>query len=250
MVRNWSVQAENAPGSFYAWSGPALLSVNDQGDATEDRLTGFFFRETRYLSRLALRLNGELPFRCSAARINANKIEFTYIYPSLDVGAGGGSGSAGQSRSHGILRRDIDLKLTYEVHPAWLDIVLCLTSRWDPTADVEVTWELAADYRDMPEVQSGRVRPSRVPGEVLHVLDWIVRPEVAAQAEWIIGDAITCSDNQGIGRAPRDAEARSEQFLALRQAVINGRRTETAQHRFIGIEIVALQAAIGPRGNG
>src|SRR5687768_13973861 len=141
MVRNWLVQAENAPGSVYAWRGPALLSVDDQGCVEEDQFTGFFFRETRYLSRLALRLNGESPFRCSVGRINANRLEFTSIYPSLDVGAGGGSGSAGQSRSHGILRRGIDLKLAYEVHTAWFDIVLCLTSRWDERVEVDVGWE-------------------------------------------------------------------------------------------------------------
>jgi glycogen debranching enzyme len=156
MLRNWLTQAENAPRLFCAWRGSALLLADDQGEAADERLTGFFFRETRYLSRLALRLNGESPFRCSAARVDANKLEFTYIYPALDVGAGGGSGSAGQSRSRGILRRGIDIKLAYYVHPSWLDVVLIATSRWDESAELDIAWEVAADYRDIPEVQSGR----------------------------------------------------------------------------------------------
>jgi hypothetical protein len=145
--------------------------LDDNGAATADKVAGFFFRETRYLSNLVLRLNGESPFRCSAAQINANRLEFTYIYPPVNLGAGGGSGSGGQSSWQGILRRGIDVRLACDVHPCWLDIFAELTSRWDERVKVVVEWVLGADYVDMPEAQSGagssrrpsRSRPMRTP---------------------------------------------------------------------------------------
>jgi hypothetical protein len=81
VLRNWCVRAEAQPGVWCAWRGPALLVLDDNGIAKADTVAGFFFRETRYLSNFALRINGESPFRCSAAQINANRLEFTYIYP-------------------------------------------------------------------------------------------------------------------------------------------------------------------------
>jgi glycogen debranching enzyme len=156
MLRNWCVRAEAQPGIWCAWRGPALLVLDDSGAATAETLAGFFFRETRYLSHLALRLNGESPFRCSAAQVNANRLEFTYIYPPVDVGAGGGSGSGGQSQWRGILRRGIDIRFACDVHPSWVDVTAELTSRWDERVEVDVAWLLGADYVDMPEAQSGR----------------------------------------------------------------------------------------------
>ncbi|HET8548683.1 MAG TPA: amylo-alpha-1,6-glucosidase, partial [Bryobacteraceae bacterium] len=43
-----------------------------------------------------------------------------------------------------------------EVHPCWVDITAELTSRWDEHVELGVAWQVAADYVDMPEAQSGR----------------------------------------------------------------------------------------------
>lgn len=155
MFRPWLIRAGTPPDRYCAWRGSSLLVVDAQGNASPEKLTGFFFRETRYLSRLELRLNGELPFCCSGAQINANRLEFTYVYPPLDIGAGGGSGSGGQSAWKGILRRGIDLRLVYEVHASYLDITAHVTSRWDEMVELSVEWELDSDYADMPQVQGG-----------------------------------------------------------------------------------------------
>jgi glycogen debranching enzyme len=156
VLGDWCVRAEAQPGLWCAWRGSALIVLDDNGSAAGNGVSGFFFRETRYLSKFGLRLNGEAPFRCSVAQANANRLEFTYIYPPVDVGAGGGSGSGGQSSWRGILRRDIDIRVTCEVHPCWLDVTAELTSRWDEHVEVDVEWLLGADYVDMPEAQSGR----------------------------------------------------------------------------------------------
>ena len=45
------------PDTLYAWSGQSLLVVNTRGECAEDqRLTGYYFRETRFLRTLQLRV--------------------------------------------------------------------------------------------------------------------------------------------------------------------------------------------------
>src|SRR5258705_11894816 len=47
------------PDTLYAWSGPSLLVVHTRGECAEDqRLSGYYFRETRFLRVLQLRING------------------------------------------------------------------------------------------------------------------------------------------------------------------------------------------------
>jgi glycogen debranching enzyme len=156
MISQWSVRAENLPGEYSAWRGPSLLVLDADGRASPTAVQGWFFRETRYISQLGLRLNGEAPLRCSVAQVNANRLEFTFIYPPVNVGAGGGSGSGGQSQWKGILRRGIDVQLAFDIHPASIEISARLTSRWDERAEVDIEWQLQADYAAIPEAQSGK----------------------------------------------------------------------------------------------
>ena len=58
------------PDTLYAWAGPSLLVVNTRGESAEDqRLTGYYFRETRFLRTLQLRVNGHIPWPCEAASL-------------------------------------------------------------------------------------------------------------------------------------------------------------------------------------
>ena len=48
----------------YAWHGQSLLITTDRGDCTDaDALTGFYFREARYLRMLRLVVDGEATVR-------------------------------------------------------------------------------------------------------------------------------------------------------------------------------------------
>jgi hypothetical protein len=42
MLRNWCVRAEAQPGVWFAWSGPALLVLDDNGVATADKVAGSY----------------------------------------------------------------------------------------------------------------------------------------------------------------------------------------------------------------
>ena len=46
---------------LYAWKGPSLLIVDTAGECgADERLSGYYFREARFLSRLGLTINGGL----------------------------------------------------------------------------------------------------------------------------------------------------------------------------------------------
>jgi len=137
----WAVDAANARSLLYAWRGRSLLVTDANGIVGDGPTTGYYFRETRYLSQLKFSLNGDLPVCCSSAHVNANRLEFTYIYPDVEEADGGGTGSGGQSSVHGILRRGLDLRLALESHVSWLDVSLCLTNRWNDAVSLDLAGE-------------------------------------------------------------------------------------------------------------
>src|SRR5690606_10375841 len=108
------------PEIVYAWRGPAALIVDNSGRAGTDTLTGFYFRQTRFLNTLQLTLGQVEPYRCSLAQAAPNALEVTYIHPEVERGGGGGSGSGGLGRKGDLLYRDLDLRLRYRVRPASL----------------------------------------------------------------------------------------------------------------------------------
>src|SRR5207253_8366028 len=68
----------------YAWHGQSLLITNDRGDCTEDdALTGFYFREARYLRTLCLLVNGESPWLCETAATSPTRLDFMYVHPEI-----------------------------------------------------------------------------------------------------------------------------------------------------------------------
>jgi glycogen debranching enzyme len=150
------VRAHNRPEILYAWRGPSVLTVDSRGRCGREHLTGYFFRETRYLRELGLHINGEEPFLCSVAEAGPNVLEFSYIYPPVESQGGGGSGSGGSGTHGGILFRGLDLDLSYHVHPAAMEAILRLTSRWDARVEFELAWLLSADFAGLSEVQAGK----------------------------------------------------------------------------------------------
>ena len=73
-------------------------------------LTGFYFREARFLSTVRLEIDGERLWLCEAASISHDQLQFVYTYPEVAVYEGGGSGQAGdeEPRNHqGIPQRGI-----------------------------------------------------------------------------------------------------------------------------------------------
>lgn len=154
------VVAHTRPGLRMAWRGPSLVLLDSEGRAEPGRagaspLLGYYFRETRHLSALALLIDGEVPFPCSVAEVAPHALELSQIYPPVAPGTAGGSGSGASGRRHGLLYRTLDLDLRVQVGVAALAVTLRVTNRWDERTEFDVAWVLAADYAGLLEAQGG-----------------------------------------------------------------------------------------------
>jgi len=147
------------PDTVYAWSGSSVLITNCRGECTDDlTLTGFYFRETRYLATLRLEVNGDRPWLCEIATPEPDRIEVLLLYPEMERFGGGGSGQSGDEvlrDERGIPYRALDLQLSYRVSPASLDADLLVTNRSPEAVRCEIAWALEADFADLQEAHAG-----------------------------------------------------------------------------------------------
>ena len=145
---------------LYAWKGPSLLIVSMRGECSpEHPLSGYYFREARFLRTLRLAINGERPWLCEAASIDPESLALNYVHPEIKVPGGGGTGQSGDEETldeHGIPERSLDIRLSYHVNVAALDVVLTITNSARGPVHFELAWDLGADYADIQEAQAGR----------------------------------------------------------------------------------------------
>ena len=164
------------PELLCAWHGPSLLVTNSHGACGDDQtLSGFFFREARYLRTQRLLINGETPWLCEAATEDPRTLRFVYVYPELREFGGGGSGqSAGEGAASagnatlgsrlrggdggddGIAPRTLDVLVTHRVGIASLSTELEVTNRGRHEVSVTLAWQLDADFADIAEALEGR----------------------------------------------------------------------------------------------
>jgi len=153
-------QAAVRPDTLYAWSGPSLLVVNTQGGCAEDqRLSGYYFRETRFLRTLQLRINGHTPWPCEATSIAPDTLAFTYVHPEITNPTGGGTGQAGDEENtdrDGVPERAIDIRVIYVVRPGWLDVRAVVANRARKPLHLTIGWTIGADYTDIQEAEASR----------------------------------------------------------------------------------------------
>ena len=148
------------PDILYAWRGPSLLVVNTRGECGDGQpLSGYYFREARFLRTLRLEIDGDAPWLCEAAAIDPTSLAFTYTYPEIKEPGGGGTGQSGdeeETDARGIPIRSLDLRLSLRAGVADLAIVLTIANRARRPLDCEVAWKLGADFADIQEAQSRR----------------------------------------------------------------------------------------------
>jgi len=150
--------ARVSPDLLCAWRGPSLLVTNTRGECGADQpLSGYFFREARFLRSLHLQFNGHAPWLCEAASVSPEELAFTFVYPELTVFGGGGSGQSGDEEStdeQGIRHRALALIITYVVTLTGVRIVARITNHSKREVDGEVAWNVDADFADILEAQS------------------------------------------------------------------------------------------------
>lgn len=155
------------PDTLYAWSGPSLLVVNTRGECGPDqRLAGYYFRETRFLRTLTLRINGHGPWPCEAAAIDTATLSFTYVHPEISEPGGGGTGQAGDEEKtdhDGIPERSIDVRVTYTVRPGLLDVRATFTNRSRRPVRFVASWDVDWDFTDIQEAEASHPKNHGLP---------------------------------------------------------------------------------------
>jgi hypothetical protein len=88
------------PGQVCVWKGPSLLVTDARGDCGErEQLSGYYFREARFLKTLRLEVNARSPWLCESSLLDPHTLAFTYNHPELTEFGGGGSGQSGDDVS-------------------------------------------------------------------------------------------------------------------------------------------------------
>jgi glycogen debranching enzyme len=148
------------PGQLYAWKGPSLLLVNPRGDCGDDeQLSGYYFREARFLRTLRLDVNGHSPWICEAVLLAPDVLSFTYVYPELTEFGGGGSGQSGDDAStdaDGIPHRALSLRAVYAVRIGGLGVTLSIANHSTHAVELDIAWALDADFADIQEAHGGK----------------------------------------------------------------------------------------------
>jgi glycogen debranching enzyme len=140
-----------------------MLVTDQDGDVGREQLSGFFFRETRYLSRLAFELSGHTPHLCSIHANDRREICIVAVHPELNQFGGGGTGESGQQPTPTILglpARALELRTRLVVRPASLALTTEIVNRARVTVNLRAAWSLAADFADLSEAMGGHA-PAR-----------------------------------------------------------------------------------------
>jgi glycogen debranching enzyme len=147
------------PEDLYAWYGPALLICDRRGTCGEPHgLSGFYYREARFLRTLRLEIDGTEPWLCESASVDPRTLTFNFIYPELTTFGGGGSGQSGDEETadeRGIPHRALALRLTYRVGLADLSATLTVANHASRSVECDVAWTVDADFADIQEAPSG-----------------------------------------------------------------------------------------------
>jgi glycogen debranching enzyme len=148
------------PGQLYAWKGPSLLLVDTRGECgAADQLSGYYFREARFLRTLRLEINGHSAWPCEATVLDTHTLAFTYIYPELTEFGGGGSGQSGDDVStdaDGIPHRALSLRATLSLSIARFAVSITISNHSTRQVEADVSWVMDADFADIQEAHGGR----------------------------------------------------------------------------------------------
>jgi hypothetical protein len=144
----------------YAWLGPSLLLTTVHGDVgPSEPLSGYWFREARHLSRLRLVVNGEQPWLCSEGANGPEERLLVFTHPEVTSFGGGGSDASDdeiQRDGKGLPQRAIDIRMRQRVALSGLEIAVVIGNRAAELVDLELAWELDADFADLQEALGGK----------------------------------------------------------------------------------------------
>jgi glycogen debranching enzyme len=146
------------PDTLCAWKGPSLLVVNTRGECGADQaVSGYYFREARFLSACRLEIDGHPAWLCEAAAVDTDVLEFAYVFPEVAQYGGGGSGQSGDDEprdGRGLPQRGLNIHVSYQVHVASLEVRASILNSSKEVLEFDVGWRLDADFADIQEAQA------------------------------------------------------------------------------------------------
>lgn len=147
------------PDTLYAWKGPSLLVTNTRGECGPDQgLSGYYFREARFLRTCRPEVNGQKPWLCESSILDPDRLTFSYTYPEVAKYGGGGSGQSGDDEprdEQGLPQRGLNINLDYHVRIAALEIQTSIVNSSREPLAFELAWHFDADFADIQEAQGG-----------------------------------------------------------------------------------------------
>src|SRR5258708_244947 len=116
------IHARVSPDQRCAWAGSSLLVVNSRGECDDaDLLSGFYYREARFLRICRLEIDGHRPWLCEAAEISPTELDFSDTYPEITHNGGRGSGQSGDDEPRdaaGLPQRALHIDVRYSIEIA------------------------------------------------------------------------------------------------------------------------------------
>ena len=150
------------PGEYSAHRGHSILITDTEGRVRSGQ-EGFFFRRTRFLSRLVLKVGNEEPRFVSANPVEPHFMISYHLAPS-PVGAEAGPRANKEKSGGEMAEKGIEIQVNRFVGGG-LRLDIHLTNHGLAETTVPLAWELAADYADQQETQTGK-RQQKAPVEV------------------------------------------------------------------------------------
>ena len=145
---------------LYGWTGPVLLVTDPRGECgPQQPLSGFYYREARFLRTFRLEINGASPWLCEAAAVRPDLLEFSYAYPEVADGGGGGTGQSGDDEvvsPDGLPQRSLDIVVSFRLRPGRLEVAVRISNRARHALAFDVARVIDADFADIQEAQFDR----------------------------------------------------------------------------------------------
>jgi glycogen debranching enzyme len=150
------------PGEHSAHRGHSILITDEEG-RVRSGMQGFFLRRTRFLSRLLMKVNDEEPHYVSANPVEPHFLISYHLAPS-PAGAAAGPPEDKEKSGGEMAQKAIEIQVNRFVGGG-LHLDIHVTNHGLAEATVPLSWELAADYADQEEAESGQ-RQQKAPVEL------------------------------------------------------------------------------------
>ena len=140
------------PSRLITYEGNAFL-ITDLEGFIGSGIEGFYYRQTRFLSKMRLAVDGSQPSNVSAHAIDTYSSIAYYVAPS-PAGAKAGPQPEGGKGGGEMVRHGIELQVNRFVGGG-LHLDVYVTNHALAPANIELSWDFDADFADRAEAEQG-----------------------------------------------------------------------------------------------